>query len=96
MEKIASFLLTSLSSPPMYTRTYAHTYILSYQKFDRNPVNMQMLISLNLEWLEKTKGCQIALENNIPLLCIFFSFFFYIPLNVCVCVCMCGRGERGR
>lgn len=94
MENIASFLLTSPSSPPMYAATYAHTYILSQQKLDRNPVNMQMLKSLNMEWLEKTKGCQIALENNVPLLCIFRSFLRSLE-RVCVCVCACVVAVRG-
>lgn len=80
-----------LTSP---LRTQAHVHTRSYQKLDRNPVNMKMLKSLNLKWLQKTKGCQIALKNSIPLLCIFRGF--YIPLRACVCVCECGRGDRDR
>jgi len=67
MEKIASFLLTSPSSPRMCRVTYAHAYTLSYHKFDRKPGNKQMLKFPNLEWLEKTKGFQSALENYILL-----------------------------
>lgn len=78
MGKNASFPLTS----PL--RTQAHVHTRSYQKLDRNPVNMKMLKSLNLEWPQKTKGCQIALKNSIPLLCIFRGF--YIPLRESVCV----------
>lgn len=52
------------------------------KKFDKNPVKIKTLKSLNLELLEQSKGSQIVLENSIPLLCILGFFMFFL------CVCM--------
>lgn len=75
VEKTASFLLTSPSYTPVCTGTYAHMCMLSYQKLGVNPVNMQMLKPLPLEWIEKTKGWQTASNSNILL---------YSLGNVCI------------
>lgn len=38
-------------------------------KSDGNLVKMHTIKSPNLEWLKKSKGWQVALENSIPLFC---------------------------